>query len=93
MLLVSEVATLSLHNPRAFREGAADLDMNVSTETGDTPQQPSQQGSVTVRSPLPSVFYKSLNDSQRRMIMQQLDAWEEPVLNKKKPVSRLSCFR
>jgi len=97
MLLVSEVAALSLQRPRddEIRDRAADLCLDSSFNTGDSPQQPSQPTSVPDASDIhSSMYYKSLNSSQRQLIMQQLDAWEEPVRDKKKPVSYCErCFK
>lgn len=84
MLLISEVATLSLQQKFEIYEDESDLKLDGSfdIDTNDTPQpsQPAMRSSKIHG----SKFYQSFNDTQRMLIMQQLEAWEEPVINKKK---------
>lgn len=84
MLLVSEVATLSRHKPRLTNDN-----MDVSIDTSATPALPDRASVGT------SEYYKSLNHSQRQLIMQQLEDWEEPMRSRKSavstPSSRIYC--
>lgn len=84
MLLVSEVAALSRRPPREIDEGAGsalDLDMTFDSNDGSS-QKPSQAGGdasgrqASVRG---SMFYNSSANTNKQLIMQQLEQWEEPV--------------
>ena len=88
MLLVSEVATLGQCKPRAIVKADV-LNMDLSIETSETPRMSQQSDRTSVRG---STFYKSLNDTQRQQILQQLDAWEEPVIAKKTHASYQSSL-
>lgn len=88
MLLVSEVATLSWRRP-GFCEGGSALNLNtMSFDTTDeaSAQNPSQLGGASAgqQSKHGSMFYSSSN---KQLIMQQLEQWEEPILMKTKKVS------
>lgn len=85
MLLVSEVAAMSWRTPlEIYEDPEEDFKLDVSFDTRDSPLQQSQAPSLKGSVADGSIYYKSLNNSQRQAIMQQLEAWEEPVLSSKK---------
>jgi hypothetical protein len=82
MLLVSEVATLSRRPPRVIDEGAgAALDLDMSVESRETSQNTGQAGGASGRqaSIHGRMPYNSLGNTNKQLIMQQLEQWEEPV--------------
>jgi hypothetical protein len=83
MLLVSEVATLSRRRPREIHESEAALELNMSFDTIDgSGQNPSLAASASTgrRSSMKgSMLYKSMGSSNKQLILQMLEQWEEPV--------------
>jgi hypothetical protein len=81
MLLVSEVATLSRRPPRKIDEGAgaAALDLDMSIESHETSQNTGQAGGARQASIDGRMRYNSLGNTNKQLIMQQLEQWEEPV--------------
>lgn len=102
MLLVSEVGTLSRRRSRACYEGESSLHLDMSFKTTDeaSSQNPSQLGSGSAgRQSLPGstrIPYNSLRDSDKQILLQQLEQWEEPTRAKMNQVSCQNvfyCFR
>jgi hypothetical protein len=81
MLLISEVATLSLRQSLEIYEDTSDFNIDKSLATQDSLQSQPATSSSKIHG---SKFYQSFNESQKMVIMQHLEAWEEPVINKKK---------
>ena len=94
ILLVSEVATLSrkrsLERSLGMYEGESSLNLNISFDSEESSKNPSQ-------SPTPSagqkpsihgsMLYDSTENSNKQLILQMLEEWEEPVLAKNDKVS------
>ena len=88
IVLVSEVAALSKQRPHQSDE---DLKIDSSFDTSESPQKNSKMSAQPdVRSS--SLFYNSLNDSQRQLILQQLESWEEPVVAKNNAIVSYRCY-